>query len=387
MMNPRVLFVDHAGVLGGAELYLLDVVRHTRFRADVLLFQDGPFREALQDAGVEVEVFAVPDGLLEVGRGGTFYAALRALPALIVTIFLLAMRFRKYDVIFANSQKALIAGGPAAWLARRPFVWNLHDILTADHFSRVNTRAAVTTANWLAEQVVVNSYATRDAFEVAGGKGGAARLIYNGIDPEEIDEAAGTDLRQLRNELRIGDVPLVGVFSRLAQWKGQHVLLEAVREMSDVHVLLVGDAIFEEDRAYAQRLRKMASMPELEGRVTFTGFSKNVPALMHLVDVVCHTSTAAEPFGRVIVEGMLAGKPVIATAAGGACEIVRHRENGLLVKPGDVDDLRQKLDWILADPEEAARIAASGRRDATERFSVHEMVHRIETVLQEAANG
>lgn len=377
MSTPRVLFVDHTGVLGGAELYLLDVARHTP-NAHVALFEDGPFRKKLEAAGVPVTILSASSSLLNVRRSAGIGTLLRALPALAGLILQLVRLARTFDVVFLNSQKALVVGALAARLARRPAVWALHDLLTADHFSPLNRRLAVFCANWLVSRVVVNSEATRSAFLESGGRTPTG-LAYNGIDAAPFEAVTDDHVARLHQDLGLGNAPVVGVFSRLAPWKGQHVLLDALAQMPGVHALLVGDALFGEDHQYARQLRDQRKALGLTDRVHFLGFRDDIPALMHLVDVVVHTSTAPEPFGRVIVEGMLAGTPVVATAAGGAREIVEDKENGLLVPPGDPRALRSALNRLLAHSNWARQLAQTGQHSARRRFSPENMLADIAT--------
>lgn len=371
----RTLFVDHTAALGGAELYLFDVARHTP-NAHVVLFEDGPLRRKLESAGVPVTVLAASSSLLTVRRNAGMGSVLRALPSLFGLVLRLARLARSSDVVFLNSQKALIVGSLAARLARRPAVWNLHDILTADHFSTLNRRLAVFCANTFVDHVIVNSEATRTAFLESGGRTSTG-VVYNGIDPTPYDAVTTDQVTALRRELGIDDAPIVGVFSRLASWKGQHVLLDALSGLSSVHALLVGDALFGEDEAYAQSLRRQCDSLNLMDRVHFLGFRDDIPSLMHLVDVLVHTSIAPEPFGRVIVEGMLAETPVVATAAGGALEIVTHEQDGLLVPPDDPEALRNALDRLFSNPTEAHQLAQNGRTMAESRFSQTEMLSTL----------
>lgn len=140
------------------------------------------------------------------------------------------------------------------------------------------------------------------------------------------------------------------------------------------HVLLVGDALFGEEARYAEALRRQVRRLGLAGRVHFLGFRDDVPQLMRAVDVVAHTSTAPEPFGRVIVEGMLAGRPVVATKAGGALEIVEDGATGLLVPPDAPHVLGEALQQLLTCPDLAARLARDGRAAARRRFSMQQML-------------
>ena len=82
-MPPRILFLDHAAVMGGAEWSLLDVARHFADRSTVLLFEDGPFRARLEEAGVAVEVMQAPASVSRVRRQGGLMQDVRSLPGVL----------------------------------------------------------------------------------------------------------------------------------------------------------------------------------------------------------------------------------------------------------------------------------------------------------------
>lgn len=385
---PRVLFLDHAAAMGGAEWMLLDLARaygtasHGGARAVVLL-EDGPFRRHLEAAGVPVEVVSAPAAVLGVRRGGSVFAGLLAAPGVLATAARLARRARRYEVLYANSQKALVVGAVAARLARRPLVWHLHDMLTADHFSGARRRLAIGLANRFTVRVVCNSEATAEAFAAAGGDARLTRVVYNGISPAPFDAVSDEAARALRAGLGLDERPLAGVFSRLAPWKGQHVLLDALDRLPDWQALVVGDALFAEDRAYAEALRARVAEPALAGRVHFLGFRDDVSALMKVCDAIVHTSVTPEPFGRVIVEGMLARRPVVAADAGGAREIVEDGRTGRLVAPGNAEALGAALRALQADPAAARRMVEVGRTEACRRFSEAAMVEGVGDALSE----
>ena len=382
--SPSVLFVDHTAALGGAELYLLDYVRHREGPHQVLLFEEGPFADRLASADVPTRCLSGASAVLSFSRASGLRAALQAIPGGLKLIYQVAQAARACDVVFANSQKAFLVAALAGSVTRTPVVWNLHDLLTADHFSWFNTQLVVAMANTFATTVVVNSEATRQAFVDAGGRRGLTCVVYNGLDAKVFEEAAPANVRETQS---IGDAPLVGIFSRLAPWKGQHVLLEALGTLPSVHALLVGEALFGDEVTYAQRLRDEVGRRGLSDRVHFLGFRDDIPALVSTVDMVVHTSIAPEPFGRVIVEGLLAQKPVIATRAGGAQEVIREGKTGWLVSPGDADALARAIGHVLSDPKESHRRARTGRRDARERFSLNTMVSALEKIIQQAAHS
>ncbi len=381
-MKTRVLFLDHAGVLSGAELCLFDIASHYRDSGKVLLFADGPLRERLEEAGVAVEVLAAPSTVSDVRREGSGIRELRAIPGVIGLARRVARYARGYDVLYANSQKALVMGALAGKLARKPVVWHLHDILSAEHFSQVHRWLAATVANRTVVRVIANSKATAAAFVQSGGKSKMVRVVYNGIDPAPFESATPAEPETLGKELGLAEASIVGVFSRLAPWKGQHVLLDALPRLPAVHALLVGGALFGE-RNYAESLRRRVKLLGLADRVHFLGFRNDVPRLMRLSDVVVHTSTAPEPFGRMIVEGMMAGRPVVASRAGGAMEIIEDGVNGCLVPPGDAAALGETLAGLLKNPISRRTLAKAGHATASERFSLHAMLERVDRQVEE----
>lgn len=384
-MSPHILFVTHATALGGAELYLLDVAAHLRDRCGVAVFGRGPLEEKLKERGVSVHVLPAPGDLQRVRKTSGLWTGLYALPHVVRLTHRLRRVAADYDLLYANSQKTLIVGALAAWGARRPLIWNLHDVLTADHFSPFNRRLATTWANCSTDLVVCNSAATETSFRESGGRSPTA-IVYNGFDPAPFDAVTPDDVARVRTSLGIGDAPAVGVYSRLAAWKGQKVLIDALPELPGVHALLVGDALFDGDARYADRLRTRVHRLGLSDRVHFLGFRDDIPRLMKAVDVVAHTSVAAEPFGRVIVEGLLAVRPVVATRAGGAVEIITDEVHGLLTPPGDVSALAQSLRSLLDDPARAARLARTGAAMARSRFSIAASAQSIETLSQQVVS-
>ncbi len=381
-MSARVLFVDHSGEMGGAELFLLDVVRHWSDPFKVLLFSDGPFRVRLSNLSIPLQVLDQGGRMAQFRRGGGLAAALKGGGGLLRMVGRVARLATEHDVVYANSQKAFVVGALAAFLARRPCIWHLHDILSREHFSSTAIRVVVQLANRLASRVVANSHATAEAFVAAGGRRSKVTVVYNGFELSA-DRCTADERARIRAEVGCGGAPLIGVFSRLAPWKGQHVVIDALARLPDAHVLLVGSALFGEDQ-YEAGLRERVAAAGLESRVHFLGFRTDVARLMQCVDIVVHSSTAPEPFGRVVVEGMLAGRPVIATAGGGVSEIIQNDSTGLLVEPGDAQALSIAIARLVADPELAQGLATAGEQSARARFDVTTVVAAIRAIVQDA---
>jgi glycosyltransferase involved in cell wall biosynthesis len=380
-INPgqrKILFVDHTAAIGGAELSLLDLAAAYAQTSKVLLFTDGPLQNRLEKAGIPLSIVRASKTMLEIRASGRL-KSIAQIPEIWRIAGLIAQEGAGYDLILANSQKAFITCALATLRGSPPIFWYLHDILTARHFSQVNRAIAVFFANQFATKVLVNSQATEEAFVAAGGKKKLCDVVYNGFNSQKFDTVNIQDIERIRSDLGVKDAPLVGVFSRLSYWKGQHVLLEAVKELPQVQVMLVGEALFGEEN-YVSEIKALANEPQLQGRVHWLGFRDDIPVLMKACDIIIHTSTEPEPFGRVIVEGQLAQKPVIAAAAGGALELVEDGKTGLLFPPGDAIALRQEIQKLISDRPLSHTLAQQGSLNAKTNFS-------LETILASFAQA
>jgi glycosyltransferase involved in cell wall biosynthesis len=375
MPARRVLFVCHTGSISGAELVLLDLVQPWAGES-AFLFEDGPLHQALAGRGLKVSISRWGQGLNDVRRDSSLLKVIPIVGRLCAIVMEVMSAARKNDIVYANSQKAFVLAAVAAKLARRPLIWHLHDIITGVHFGAMQRRVQVTLANHCTAKVIVPSQAAADAFIAEGGRSDLVVVVPNGLDVAP-DPKTPAEIRQ---ELKLPEGPLVGVFSRLAAWKGQHVVLQALAKTPDVSCIIAGSALFGEE-PYADRLNRMVVELGLGDRVHFLGQRSDVPHLMRAVDAVIHPSIDPEPFGRTLVEAMLADVPVIATDAGAASDILEAGEAGTLVPPGDADALAAAIARVMSKPPElAAQIQYADAR-AREHYGVAQMLKAISSVI------
>ena len=377
----NILFLDQSGKLGGAELSLLAVVKPYRDRCLVGLFGDGSFHQALQQQHIPVQVLTTQS--LQVQRNSSLLQAVGSFRQLLPLIAKVVHLSRSYDLLYANTQKALVVGAIASAITHRPLVYHLRDILSSEHFSQTNLRLAIGFANQFASLVIANSQATRQAFIDAGGKSEIISVVYNGFEPESYQSSISA-ISELRQQLNLADRFVVGHFSRLSPWKGQHVLIEALSHCPEnVTALLVGDALFGEQN-YVEQLHQQVEQLGLSDRVQFLGFRSDIPQLMTMCDLVAHTSTAPEPFGRVIIEAMLCGTPIVAAAAGGVVELIEHGKTGWLSPPGDALKLSEIIQQCQSQPEQ--EIAHQARQSASERFNLETTNQQIAQLLHQVVS-
>jgi glycosyltransferase involved in cell wall biosynthesis len=376
----KILFLDQSGKPGGAELCLLDIARSYHDRSLIALFSDGTFKEILEQYQVPVRVLSKQG--INIRKDYNAVQGIGQIGQLLPILIQVTKLSYQFDLIYANTPKALIVGAIASLISHRPLVYHLHDIISAEHFSATNRSLLVNLANRCASLVIANSKASQAAFIKAGGRAELTEVVYNGFQPESylVDEA---ERSRLRTELGLGDRFVVGHFSRLSPWKGQHVLIEALHYCpEDVSVLLVGDALFGEE-AYKVQLWRQIAMLGLKPRVQFLGFRSDIPQLMAACDLVAHTSIAPEPFGRVIVEAMLSGTTVVAAADGGAVELIDHAQTGWLCPPNDPQQLAEMVVMCRSQLAQTQAMAKHVQATASQRFNLSHTNHQIDQLLRQ----
>ncbi|MBV6621992.1 MAG: glycosyltransferase family 4 protein [Rivularia sp. (in: Bacteria)] len=377
----KILFLDQSGKPGGAELCLIDIAKPYQKNCLVGLFADGSFKDLLEKHDIPVEVLT--NQAIQVKKESSLSQGLASMTQLAPLIAKVVKISRNYDLIYANTQKALVVAAIASFFSRRPLVFHLHDILSAEHFSKTNRTISVNLAN-RASLVIVNSQASKKAFIEAGGKAELVEIVYNGFEPQKYINNR-IEINQVRKQLELEDKFIVGHFSRLAPWKGQHILIEALAKCPpEVTVILVGDALFGE-QDYVKQLHQQIDSLQLQNRVKFLGFRNDIPLLMAACNLVAHTSTSPEPFGRVIVEAMLSGTPVVAAASGGAVELVESGVNGFLSTPGNPQELTEIIETCLSDKQKTDAIAQKAKDSASQRFHVANINQQIALLLQQLA--
>ena len=166
---------------------------------------------------------------------------------------------------------------------------------------------------------------------------------------------------------------MVGVVGQITPWKRQHDAIDAfarfVKEHSDSELWIVGAAKFrEENQRYEAQLRQQVESAGMRNKVRFLGFRDDVMNVMTSIDVLLVPSEN-EPFGRVVIEAMLAGKPVIGTNGGGIPEIVVDGETGYLVSIGDVQAMTERLFKLYTWPETRLALGSASQERVLQCFS------------------
>jgi len=228
----------------------------------------------------------------------------------------------------------------------------------------------------------LNSDDFRDAAEQGILAADKRCLIGNGVDTEAFSrELAAADRAAMRTELGLSEGDLVvTMVARLEPPKDNRLFLESFAELlpgvPNARALLVGHGL--ERARVEQDVRRLG----LGRHVRLLGYREDIAALLKASDILVLASKH-EGFGRALVEGMLAGLPVVGTDVVGIREVVQHERTGLLVPPGDRAALTTCLRRLVDDPAGAAKLAQAGRAYALEHFDERKVALRVGQVYRE----
>ena len=382
----KILFLDHAPVMGGAEMSLLDILVGLNASASVdpvlLAPSQGKLYSMARERGLTVMDFSGGGGILSVKRADLERNPLlliSGLPRVVSAAWKIRNVLRKggYGAVYTNTLKSHLLGGLAGRMAGVKVIWHFRDI-PVQRWSRLISRIG---AAILPDRIIAVSQAVALQF----GRD-RATVIYNGLNLVQILRQAEEQLpNEMPGRLWLCETrPVIGLVGQISRWKGQDVFLKAAHllaeKLPEARFLIVGDAIFGEE-GFRNELENYANRSGLEGMVAFTGYLNNPYPLMKRLDLLAHCSVEPEPFGRVLVESLALGVPVVASRTGASSEIIQDGVNGLLVPPGDPEALARGLEAVLVRIEEYQRKS----RASADRFDLSPMLESITSVLLEKA--
>ena len=286
------------------------------------------------------------------------------------------IRHCRADVVhLGNGLRANFDGVLACLLTRTPMVVHIKGF---EKYSNRERRVAR-----YCDALVMMTQAVDEHCRRAGVAGRRNLVIYDGIDAAGYQPTRSRD--EVRAELGIDAGPCAGVAGNIQEWKGQMVLVEAMAEVlaedPTAQARIIG-GVHKAGAEYARQVEQRIEDLQMRDRVRITGFRTDIADVMNALDIVVHTSVRPEPFGRVILEGMLLGKPVVASAAGGVPELIRDGETGFLTAPGDSSALAAKLSLLMRDAELRSKIGERARQWAAQEFSLQGHVRAMSELYE-----
>ena len=379
----RVVVLENtlSSELGGQELSLFDVCEGLSKKGHqiVLLYvKDGDLLDRYKSFCVEV---------IRVG-GYCFSKSHPILSFFQLLRDIFSIKTTSDTIIYANQYLDSFFAALFSKLKNCPFVCHLR-LPPPDVFSR-QYAFGLSKANTL----IAVSRKTRKDYVERGFKERSIQVIYNGIEVSRFP--ASENWRESRRGFGLPEKAFVVAYAgRLHPVKGVETLLNAFSKASigsESRLIISGRAavLVESDgknRNYLAELKNYAKSLFIEDRVIWMDYCRNIPELLGMSDVVVLPSLWSEPFGRIVIEALSCGVPVLASHVGGIPEILNGEFASFLFPPGNVEKLTELLngmkDWRHRDPALGARC----REHVSSNFTIQKTTDQIEAVFLHALNN
>ncbi|MBW2064682.1 MAG: glycosyltransferase family 4 protein [Deltaproteobacteria bacterium] len=357
-MNKNILAIsNHGFMLGGGEHSFLDLLTHLPrpWKAHAVVPEDGELKRGLAARGIDSVV--IP---LHPIRPWNAFQILASLMT-----FLRTCRKLNPDLLYCNGSRAAFYGGITGALLRLPSLWHCRIVEPDPLLDILLVR--------LSGRIIVNSHATAGRFKPHVIR--KVRVVYNGIDLSYFKETSPDLPRPLEEGWKT--ILIVG---RISRRKRHDVALEGfeiiARAESDAHLVCLGAMDEKEPEWWHYLLDKSRSSP-FSDRIHWVGQVEDVRPWYRNAHLLILTSEN-ESFGRVLVEAMTCGVPVVATQSGGAPEIIRNCVDGILIRPGRAEELAEAVLVLLRDNG----LRNSMVRAAMERARMFSLDNHVKCMVQ-----
>lgn len=374
-----IIYLNQTSKISGAERSLLALWKglSKKFRPILVLPETGPLEWKAKELSTETII------LPELPKWGEKNQLKKMIQILRSAIKLKnIIQNKKAKLIHANGPRIGYASGLAARLAIIPSIIHVRDI----HLSPFSSPLKALLFDYLADQIIAVSEATKQAIiSKRPGLNRKTKVIYNGLDLEEIDSIKAKDIK---NEYKIDpDVSLIGLVGIIHPVKGIDILIRAAplikKSFPKVKFLIIGDTMNFEGQLYLKKLKELIAQFELENDVIFTGYQEETLSLIKSLDIFVHSAIYPDPLPRAILEAAACGRPIIATRVGGVPEIIDHNQSGLMVESGDVNGLAQSCLFLLRDRKVAEKLGQRAKQKITEKFTLERHCRQIERIYFE----
>lgn len=361
--KPKILSFSHYGTLYGANRSLLTLLTATRDHIDwwVICLEDGDFVKELANNGIEFKVVRFANDIHKIPRYPQWFHSLKRFAFNIAAAFYIAVLVirKRIDLIHTNSS-VIFFGALVAFFSGRKHLWHIREFVYEDYHLNYNFGKSSFRfwANKAARIICISkSIALKRVIEA--GVSSPHVVIYNGL----VDALPEVTPRVRR------EIALVGIVGIIDPAKGQMTAVKAVNALvkkgTPVRLEIVGEI---GDPAYYEEIVAYIAEQGIAEHIGFTGFTKDIQSIYRRLDALLMCSPN-EALGRVTIEGMMYGVPVVAFDSAGTSEIIRHEETGLLYR-SDEQSLADELERLLNDRSLYAGIAERGREHVFQNFTI-----------------
>jgi glycosyltransferase involved in cell wall biosynthesis len=377
----KVCFVLHSSGKGGAErvnLELIEGLKNKGIQCFAILPSYGPLIKELKKRNVPLRVIKYKWWMRE--EGSPPWKRVGRLVLNLMRTISVARQVKKWkaDIVYSNTITICI-GAFAAKLLHIPHIWHIHEFGYEDHrlCFDLGEKNALGIMKQLSNICIVSSKAVMEKYRKFFPER-KIKLIYCAVC---ITNESSCKILKIKKQLQEASGIKCMIVGTLHKGKYQEDAIRAIGKLIDeeidVRLYIVGEGKLK----YKQYLESLIIRGDLENRVQFLGYIDNPFPVIQQADILLMCSRK-EAFGRVTVEGMKAGKPVVGAGSGGTKELIRDHYNGFLYTFGDYHKLAEKVKYLCQHPDEARQMGANGKKWALEKFNIEHYTEEVLTVLR-----
>ena len=367
---------------GGSDfslLYLLQGLNRTRFRPIVVVPGRGPLTKDYERLCEKVIILP----MCVVRSTGNAIELFRILSRLMPSALRLRKIIREEKIALVHTNSMVTLTGPlGAWLAGVPCVTHIREIVVSHPLIAARVLSFVCR---LSDRIIAISNAVKSNLPEKWSTSDKVVIVYNGVDTKVFTPYENGE--SVRAEWEIPQSrPVVGIVGRIARAKGIHVFLkmipEVLKAVPDAMFVVVGKAPSIREERYERALLELAQKLNLKGVLRFCGQRYDIPAVMAGIDVLVLASVNPEAMGRVLIEALACGKPVVATNHGGPTEIIEDGVTGFLIPPSNAKAMAYAIINLLKDSRLRQRMEKRGRELAIAEYSLEKCIQGVETIYE-----
>jgi glycosyltransferase involved in cell wall biosynthesis len=381
----KVCFVSHSSAKGGAErvlIELIDALRGRGVECYVIMpgsIGDGSLINELKNRDLIFDTF--PYTWWMTGAFPLWKRLAKTSLNLIKMIPVIKKIKRwKCDIIYTNTITVCI-GALAAKFLGLPHVWHIHEFGYEDHglIFDLDKKFSLWLMDRFSSVCIANSKAVAQKYQqyISPLK---LKVIYQSVS---VVQQANIEKAHLF-EQSVAGVRCV-IVGALQEGKRQEDAILAIGELVHIGINAELFIVGEGDPKYRKYLYDLVAVNKLNKHIKFVGYVENPFVFMQRADVVLMCSRY-EAFGRVTVEAMKLGRPVVGARSGGTTELICDGFNGLLYTPGDYKELAQKIRYLYNNPDVLRQIGENGQRWAVKQFTRERYGDEVLTILRQIVN-
>jgi sugar transferase (PEP-CTERM/EpsH1 system associated) len=365
MKKIRILHVLPSLEIGGMEnamITLINGMDTDRFENQIFCFDfknyENSIQHRLQDENIPIYIFEKGDGI-------DYW-----LPIKISRI----LKKQNIDIVHTRNFAALLYGSTAAKLAGvRGVIADIRGRIPEDEGQKCK-RLSFLVSRFVGVSEDIKKMLAND-FKIKEAK---IKTIYNGVHLSH--QTQDLDLASLRARLGLApDDFVIGTIGRMEPVKDYAALIRMSAPLlvkyRTVKLMFVGDG------SQRAELEKLARDLGLSTKIIFTGYQKDISNYLQLINVFALTSIS-EGISNVLLEAMASAIPVIATEVGGNPEIVINNQTGFLIPRTNLNQLTEKIDLLINNPELVNNFGKNGRKRVEEMFTIEKMVSEYQSLYQ-----